>query len=77
MTGAVNSAIKHAVAILRVRFFSTWSSVLVTFAILLIAWKIVPPFIDWAFFNAVWAPENPNLCRATVGHGACWAFVIR
>lgn len=50
MTGAVNSAIKHAAAILRVRFFSTWSSVLVTFAILLIAWKIVPPFVDWAFF---------------------------
>ena len=76
MTGAVNSAIKQAAAILRVRFFSTWSSVLVTFAILLIAWKIVPPFIDWAFFNAVWAPENPNLCRVAIGHGACWAFVL-
>jgi general L-amino acid transport system permease protein len=68
MTGAVNSAIKQTAAIR--------SNTLVTFAILLIAWKIVPPFIDWAFFNAVWSPENPNLCRAVAGRGACWAFIV-
>ncbi len=76
MTGAVNSAIKRAPATLRPRFFSSWSNTLVTFAILLIAWKIVPPFVDWAFFNAVWSPENPNLCRAVAGRGACWAFIV-
>ena len=60
---------------LRARLFSNWSNSLVTLAILYLAWKIVPPLIEWAFIHAVWSPENPRLCRDAIGHGACWAFI--
>jgi general L-amino acid transport system permease protein len=60
---------------LRARLFCSWSSSLATFAILYIGWKIIPPLIDWALVRAIWSPENANLCRGAIGHGACWAFV--
>ena len=59
---------------LRARLFSSWSSTFATLAILYLAWKIVPPFIEWALLRAVWSSQNATLCRAS-GHGACWAFV--
>jgi general L-amino acid transport system permease protein len=59
---------------LRVRLFSSWSSSLATLGILYLGWRIVPPLIEWAFIRAVWSPENANLCRSVIGHGACWAL---
>src|SRR5262249_49995910 len=59
---------------LRVRLFSSWPSSLATLVIFYLAWKIVPPLINWSLVRAVWSPEDANLCRA-IGHGACWAFV--
>jgi general L-amino acid transport system permease protein len=64
-----------ALSWLRARLFSSWSSSLVTLAILYLAWKSVPSLIEWAFIRAVWSPENAILCRDAIGHGACWAFV--
>lgn len=59
----------------RARLFGGWWSSLATIAILYLAWKLIPPLLDWAFLRAIWSPENPALCRQNFGQGACWAFV--
>jgi general L-amino acid transport system permease protein len=60
---------------LRENLFSNWASALATLVILALAWKLVPPFLDWALFNAVWRSAGPEACREAAGSGACWAFV--
>jgi general L-amino acid transport system permease protein len=60
---------------LRARFFSGWVSALTTIAIIYLAWQVIPDFVQWALFHAVWSPENPRLCRDAAAHGACWAFI--
>ena len=42
-------------------------------AILWLAWRLVPPFADWAILKAVWHAADPKICREA--QGACWAFV--
>jgi general L-amino acid transport system permease protein len=68
-------AIERVVGWLRSRLFPSWPNTAVTLAILYLAWKLLPWFFEWAFLAAVWSPDNPELCRQAVGHGACWAFV--
>jgi len=60
---------------LRDRLFPSWLSSVATLAILYLAWKTIPSFVDWALFHAIWSPQNAGLCRQVMGHGACWAFV--
>ena len=57
---------------IRDSFFSGWLSSAATLLILFLLWKSVPPFIDWAFLDAVWRPDS-KACRA--GDGACWGFI--
>ena len=57
---------------LRDNLFSNWINSLATIGVLLLLWKTLPPFIDWAFLDAVWRPDA-KACRAT--HGACWGFI--
>ena len=57
---------------LRENLFSSWTNSLVTIGLLLLLWKTLPPFIDWAFLDAVWRPDA-KACRAT--DGACWGFI--
>jgi general L-amino acid transport system permease protein len=56
----------------RENLFSSWLNGLLTLGILLLLWKAVPPFVDWAFLDAVWRPD-PRACREA--KGACWGFV--
>ena len=56
----------------RENLFGTWWQSLITLLILWLLWKSVPPFIDWAFLDAVWAPDSKR-CRAT--EGACWGLI--
>ena len=56
----------------RHNFFGSWPQAIATLLILWIVWKTIPPFIDWAFLDAVWKPDS-KACRA--GEGACWGFV--
>ena len=58
---------------LRANLFSGWPSALATLAIAWLAWKLVPPFVDWAFVEAVWRSPNSGACREA--QGACWAFI--
>jgi general L-amino acid transport system permease protein len=53
-------------------FFASWPQAVVTLLILWLIWKTLPPFIDWAFLDAVWRPDS-KACRA--GEGACWGFI--
>jgi general L-amino acid transport system permease protein len=63
-----------AVQWLRVNLFSGWASALATLAILWLAWRLLPPFVDWALLDAVWIAADPRACRAEAA-GACWAFI--
>jgi len=58
----------------REKLFSNAWSALATLAIAWLAWRLVPPFFDWAFVDAVWRASDPRACRAE-GAGACWAFI--
>jgi general L-amino acid transport system permease protein len=58
---------------LRENLFSNWPSALATLAILWLAWRLIPPFLSWAFVDAVWRTADPRTCREA--HGACWAFI--
>ena len=43
-----------------------------TLLVLWLLWKTLPPFIDWAFLDAVWRPDS-KACREA--EGACWGFI--
>ncbi|HVP08206.1 MAG TPA: amino acid ABC transporter permease [Burkholderiales bacterium] len=58
---------------IRRSLFSSWPSALATLAILWLAARWLPPFLDWAFAQAVWQASDPRACREA--HGACWAFI--
>jgi general L-amino acid transport system permease protein len=58
---------------LRTNLFSSWPSALATVAILWLAWRLVPAFVDWALIDAVWRAPNARACREA--EGACWAFI--
>jgi general L-amino acid transport system permease protein len=57
---------------LRENLFAGWVSTAFTLLVLLLLWKTLPPFIDWAFLDAVWKPDS-KACRAA--EGACWGFI--
>jgi len=59
----------------RENLFSSWPSALATIAILWLAWKLVPPFVDWAFVEAIWRAPDARACREAQRTGACWAFI--
>src|SRR5688572_31362786 len=56
----------------RENLFSSWWSAVATVLIGLLLLKVIPPFIDWAFLDAVWKPDV-KACRAS--EGACWGFI--
>jgi len=45
---------------------------LLTLVLVVFLWKIVPPFVDWAFVDAVWRPDARACHDAS---GACWGFI--
>ncbi|HET7298114.1 MAG TPA: amino acid ABC transporter permease [Burkholderiales bacterium] len=57
---------------IRSNLFSGWVSTLFTVLVLLLLFKALPPFIDWAFLDAVWKADS-KACRAA--EGACWGFI--
>ena len=59
---------------LRENLFSSWPNAIATIAILWLAWRLVPPFVDWAFLHAIWSSPDSKPCRAA-GGGACWALI--
>ncbi len=52
-------------------FNGVFNSIL-TLLTLLLLYKIVPPFIKWAFIDSLWI-STAQECRA--GNGACWSII--
>jgi general L-amino acid transport system permease protein len=57
---------------IRGNLFAGWVSTLFTVVVILLLFNLLPPFIDWAFLDAVWKPDS-KACRAA--EGACWGFI--
>ena len=57
---------------LRENLFAGWAGTALTVFLVLVLWKSVSPFIDWAFLDAVWRPD-PKACQEA--KGACWGFI--
>jgi general L-amino acid transport system permease protein len=62
-----------AIAWLRSNFFNNFYNTGLT---LLAAWALlatIPGFISWAFTDAIWLTDDPEVCRTAAG--ACWAVI--
>lgn len=57
---------------LRNNLFSGYLNTALTLVSLLLLWWIVPPLLDWAFFDADFAGSVGDECTT---HGACWAWL--
>jgi len=54
--------------------FSSPFNVVLTLLGAWLIWSVVPPFLEWAFFDAAFTGESRRECEA-VASGACWAFI--
>ena len=60
---------------LRKNLFSSPANVLLTLVSIYFLYKVIPPILNWAIFDAVFSGvEHRNECREIAG-GACWAVV--
>ena len=60
---------------MRKNLFSTPTNVALTILTIYFLYKVIPPVLNWAFFDAVFSDLNHrNECREIAG-GACWAVV--
>jgi general L-amino acid transport system permease protein len=57
---------------LRGNLFNSWFNSVLTVAVLLVLWKIVPPFFSWAFVDSLWNSSS-EACRDI--EGACWSII--
>ena len=57
---------------LRANLFSNWLNTGLTVAALLLLWRVVPPLLNWALFDADYAGTTGDDCT---GDGACWAWL--
>ena len=57
---------------LRANLFSSWFNTLLTVAALVLLWRIVPPLLGWALFDADFNGVTGEDC---ISEGACWAWV--
>lgn len=60
---------------LRKNLFSSPTNVILTLVSIYFLYKVIPPVLNWAFFDAVFSDvQHRNECREIAG-GACWAVV--
>ena len=57
---------------LRANLFSNWLNTVLTIAALVLLWRIIPPLLGWALFQADFSGVTGEECTA---EGACWAWV--
>ena len=57
---------------LRRNLFSSVTNTLLTLLVLVLLWRVVPPFFDWAIRSATVAGSSRADCT---GDGACWTFI--
>lgn len=61
------------VAWLRANLFGSAANTALTLVMLLVLLMVVPDLVRWGVLDAVWATDDPALCREAAG--ACWAVV--
>jgi general L-amino acid transport system permease protein len=59
---------------LKKNLFATPRDTVLTIVVALVLLWIVPPMLDWLFFDAVWTGDGREACLGEQV-GACWAFV--
>ncbi|WP_286977106.1 amino acid ABC transporter permease [Pseudomonas sp.] len=57
---------------MRSNLFSGVFNTLLTLLAIYLVWLIVPPLLNWAFFDADWIGTTRADCT---GQGACWVFI--
>lgn len=57
---------------LRENLFNGTSNSIITIILLVALYKIIPPFIKWAFVDSFWF-STAEACRT--GNGACWSVI--
>ncbi len=58
----------------RDNLFSSPMNTGLTLAAVALLWVTIPPFINWAFIDAVWRGDTREVCMAPEA-GACWAYI--
>ena len=72
-SAAAGSGAARAIAWVRGNLFSSVPNALLTLLALYLLWRTLPPFVHWAFLDAVWVSPDGKACRDA--QGACWAFI--
>jgi general L-amino acid transport system permease protein len=57
---------------LKGNLFNNWFNSVLTIVTLYFLWKIVPPFIRWAFIDSLWMSTGAECHEAG---GACWSII--
>lgn len=57
---------------LRTNLFNGWFNSLLTVATLLLLWRTIPPFVQWAFLDSNWISTSEQCRQAS---GACWSII--
>ena len=64
---------------IRENLLSSTTNIIITIITFYMLWLIVPPSLNWLFFNAVFDAASRDECRAIMREagekGACWAFI--
>lgn len=53
---------------------SSWYNIILTLLGMWFLWTVVPPLLNWGFFDAVFEAADRAGCQS-LGDGACWAFI--
>ncbi len=63
----------------RENLLSSTANIVLTILAAYLIWVVVPPSLNWLFFNAVFEGASRDECRAVMNEagvkGACWAFI--
>ena len=63
----------------RENLLSSTTNIVITILTIYFLWVIIPPSLNWLFFDAVFQGADRNECRAIMkeagANGACWAFI--
>jgi general L-amino acid transport system permease protein len=60
------------IAWIRENLFSSWFNSLLTLSVIYLLWSAIPPFLDWAIFNADFKGNSRDDCSL---QAACWPII--
>lgn len=65
-------SLARAISWARKNLFSSWGNSLLTLFCLWVIWSVIPPALNWLFFQANWFGTTRADCTK---EGACWVFI--